>query len=946
MTFNLLSRFILWLKNIFYILPEKKTFDATQPPEEKSIKVAPAKEIIGKVSPAEEEKPVEVPPSEEKIIEVTALPEERLPEETSEEEIPTAEAEHTKKEVKTKKRKPYKKKVLREERTKEPIKPSENEKKIVDPKQRKIIDLGSSKRKKLRSDKQLQQPSEVSIDDIAMEKENLQRVESPFVEIDLDESKVFLILPQQQFKVDTADEIPQQLSYDFQLNGEKKKVTVKVTDNNRGFVSVQEKRIHLENPLGNFQVVFPGELQGRTYSYSHNNQNLYAFVAIGNNRGRMHYLYDKDRNINSLPKRDVWVLLNEDFELKIEPDLIEERWIWEKYRPLRVDLKEMDELIVKNSQTNEEERLPCETTFSIKGEQLVEDDFKYEMPIFIGKTLKIKAPWKNDSGWNIWIQNKVAGYRVVAENWNGAESINLKLPDDLPCECGEFQMDICHRDTGIPDETLFFRWLPFIELCYSKELIIPDPHQGHKSELIKINFGDIQEWELKYKATQKTEFVEDGYYQIELPPEEDTLPFSIAKRGKPETGIGIQLTIPRLKWKITEMTPWKDKKLKIDRNKLARGEELDLFINTNDQINKYEISAFLEEKGQPRQGPVRFKLRGGLYLLGLNEFYDTIDSYKGEIELKIIIQREGYPQILGEFEIIYIPKDIVGYYRGKNSKESFSEEDLAELNCLFEKCANTLRSSRIMSFVDDDKLSLPMIFKQYIDRWRGQGEQVNEGNVLCASEHYESFFEEIKNILSLPWVLYLWFYNHIEISFLPISRDGLYFYLTLFKNRKKDVQFVFERKSYENEFIDDTLSLLKQAWVYLGISPDPTFKMNFALNPEYRKTLFFNDVADPGDLRYLVEKWKYHLKKNGTLAKMDSDIKLLGRETIEEGKNMRIGGYISHEGALDMNIEHRIEVNMKFIPTTEKDRAVNDAKNYLKEYVNKNGDEKHANRSS
>jgi len=703
--FNLFNRFILWLKKIFRIRP--KANEVTRPPGKKSVKVTPAKEKPEEVSPAEE-KPVEVPLSEEKTIEVTPLlgerppevpsekkpveakpPEEKTPEVPPEKEtllkprLETSEVElkieHLEEEAKTKTRKPYKKKAPTEERKEERGKPPEKEKMPAAPKKREKIDLGSTKRKKLRPARQPQQLAEASIersDKTSEEKEALRRVVSPFVEIDLDNAKVFLILPQQRFKSDVVG----QLSYELELDGKKKKAEAKIISNNQGIAKVEEKRIELEEPLVSFQIVFPDELQGKTYIYNHNNENLYAFVAIGNNRGRMCYLYGKEGDINPLPQRYIWALLNEDFELKIEPDVIEERWIWEKYSPFLVNLKETDELVIRNTKTGEEKGFSCEAAFSIEGEQLTDDDFKELMPLFIGEKLKIKAPRESPSGWSVWIQNKVAGYSVVAENWNGVEPLSLKLPHDLPCECGEFQIDICERDERIPIETLFFRWLPFIELNYPRELIIPNQPQGHKSELIKVKVSGV-EWVLNCGVAKKVEFIEGNYYQIELPPEDDMVRFSITKKGKPETDTKFQITIPRLRWRTSKQHTWGDKFQKIERKDLGPGEPFYLLIQTNDFDNKYELLGILETNGQKLQEG-KFIRKGMEYNLELNQFYDTIRQNKDELSLKVEIQMEKHNHLISE---VYILKFALPIIRCKHIACNFETYCREEMVSHFEK---------------------------------------------------------------------------------------------------------------------------------------------------------------------------------------------------------------------------------------------------------------------
>ncbi len=264
-------------------------------------------EIASKAFPQtiQEEIPVEIP---------SQVPQEESREEESEPElIEELKDTEPKKHMEDEKaipmpRKPYKKRAPMEERKRNLGELSPTEKKPSELKRWETY-LGDLPQKL----RQTKRPRRLLVDKIGNEmtdrgpeeKEVTESIGSPFVEIDLDESKVFLVLPQQ-------------LSYELELDGEKQEVTVKATDSNRGFSLLQEKRICLETPVKNLRVQFPDKVKGRVYSYIHHNESLYAFVAIGNNRGRMHYLYNKDGNINPISRRVVWILVSEDFGLQTE----------------------------------------------------------------------------------------------------------------------------------------------------------------------------------------------------------------------------------------------------------------------------------------------------------------------------------------------------------------------------------------------------------------------------------------------------------------------------------------------------------------------------------------------------------------------------------------------------------------------------------------------------
>lgn len=651
MPFNLFSGFIRWLKKLFHIrlpagvLPERKPVELTQQPEETSIKIVPTEEKPGEVSIAEEEKPVEGLLPEEKTIDIIQLTEKRP----------------------SKPPKPYKKKSLTEERKEES---STIKRKMPSHEQRKTIHLGNTQRRRRSLTGMQRKPAsdenieKETTDKVLEEKEFLTTVESPYVEINLDNAEVYLILPEQQFKANAVNETPYQVSYTLNLNGKQKEVSVGITTNSSGLMFVEEKRILLEVPLVKFQVTFPDELQGRKYIYNHHDSRLYAFVAIGNNRGRIFYLYDEDGDVNLLPKRVVWVLLREEFELQTRlgsGDITEERWIWEKYQPFRIDLSEIDALVIKNRISGEEKSFALQSTFRVEGEQLVEDDYKKECPLFTGKTLKIVAPYENQSGWSVWILHKAGSAQMVSQNWAGIDPLILRLPDNLPCEFGEFQIDICQQNTRIPDETIFFRLMPCIELNYPKELIIPHPKLGHTLSTISVKLDSDNEWELKHKEDRKikVKLTQHNFYQIELIDEEDTFRFSLAQTSRPESIVNFQITIPRLKWKTSKQKMWGGISQKIERNDLKSGESFYLLIQTNDFDNKYDLLAILETNGQKLQEEGKFIRKGMEYSLELNQFFDTITHNKDELILKVEVRKAKDSALLGKPEILYFPTKSV-----------------------------------------------------------------------------------------------------------------------------------------------------------------------------------------------------------------------------------------------------------------------------------------------
>jgi hypothetical protein len=144
----------------------------------------------------------------EKIIEVTVI----LPK--------------PKEETKKKAQKSYKKGPLRNKSIKRKIKTKR--KQPSSEKKEEKIDLG---KKKPNSLKVKPQPSLEEREKKSEEKEVTTRIESPFIELDLDKPSVFLVLPQQRFKLDdTVNNVLRQLNYKLELNGEKETTTAPSTN--------------------------------------------------------------------------------------------------------------------------------------------------------------------------------------------------------------------------------------------------------------------------------------------------------------------------------------------------------------------------------------------------------------------------------------------------------------------------------------------------------------------------------------------------------------------------------------------------------------------------------------------------------------------------------------------------------------------------------------------
>jgi len=613
---NIFKRFISWILSFFSKKRNEK--------EQKNVSQGEVKLAKGKETKVNEEKTLS-------IKEVTKNIEDQRTKEKEEEVI----------------HKPRIKKSPVERREKH--KTTIGDKRGIHRLKEKEVDLG--KAKKTTTTKHVSPPKELlqKTQDESKKSEkpslSLPHILSPYIEINFDEAKVFLVLPKQILPIDSIDISSQnELEYRLKINSKEKEITAKVSKNEET-IEVEEKRMELKEPLHDFEVNFPEEIGGKTYKYKHKDNMFYIFLPSGNS-GKMYYLYDETGIVNPLPRHNVWILLHEDFKLFIEPINEDLRWIWENYQPLNINLKESNELIIRNRKTGTEKKISCELTFTFDTSNAIFDDFGEISPIFTENIIKINAPNKNSSGWAVWIQNKRVGSKLVKNDWTGDKPLVLNLPDDLPCKCGEFQIDICEQK-GEPITTLFFRYIASLWLQYNKDLILPDPQKGHRTENIEIILENPEDFELNtnYKVVE----AQKGF-RILVPPENDTVRLFISRKNMPETMVNLQITLPRLKWRTSKQEFWGSKPIQIKREDLILGEDFYLFVRSN-SLSKYNLSIVLESNGEKFQ-EAKFVRKGVDYTFLLNQFYDTIKKNKKRLKLQIIIEKDGH--VVGEIPIAFI----------------------------------------------------------------------------------------------------------------------------------------------------------------------------------------------------------------------------------------------------------------------------------------------------
>jgi ribosomal protein L13E len=534
----------------------------------------------------------------------------------------------------------------------------------------KIHDLAKSRRHLQPSPR----PKEFSTEE-KREKEKIQlqkRIAAPYFELDLDDIQVFLIIPSHRLPAASSDNFPSRLIYQLELNGETISLPAsvkKVKDE----IQVDQVSIRIDKRINIFRIIYPPELENREYEYSHSDDSLYVFIAVGS-RGTMHYMYDNKGNQIPLPDRDVWIALKDDYTLLTEPNSIEERPLWNCYNLRLVGLKNLCEIKIKNIKTEVIKKFNINRSFSIEGDMLVKDDYVNQMPLFSGNTIKIISPFSADeSKFNIWIQNRFAGFKIIPAIFSNG-LVSIKLPEDLPCDAGEFQIDICKEGENKPIDTLFFRFVPRLDLKFSNELIFPDKNKGHKEEQINI-FINKDEWKLNLDNKGKIEIDEtSNAYQLKLPSDLDSIHFSLFKKTNPKTITHIAITIPRLKWRTSDITEWNDKHLDIIKDNLQFGRDFYLIVRSNDYFEKYNLIAYLKSDEGAIHHEINFERKGIDYYVLLNELYDTIKSNPRDLYLNVKVYHNG--RHLGEFNAMrfYTKKETSKGMPSEPEKEDLSKE--------------------------------------------------------------------------------------------------------------------------------------------------------------------------------------------------------------------------------------------------------------------------------
>jgi hypothetical protein len=506
---------------------------------------------------------------------------------------------------------PYKRKTI-DDRIVEEEKKSKKEKRDI--KQNRVLDLGGIKNTK----RNLEIKKRIKSD--SKKRENRKAlVKSPYVEINFDVQAVYLILPQQKIKLDSRIQGDDKAQYKILLDNEEKIIDLKITEADE-YSYIDIKRIKIEEPLESFEVNYPKILDNRVFTYRQPNKNVYAFVSKKNNTGKLYYLFDQDGNYNNIPKKDIWLLFDiEKIHLETEPFLIDTNYIWDRYNPALYKLKESKEIVLRNDEDNTIQSIGCEDNFNLVGKEDIEDDLSDLSPIFSDSDIVLKSSKENRKGWVVWLQNNIISY-----NWNGVDELNLKEYEKIFDDYGEYQISICNKKSNVPIETIPFRYLPGIEIKYRDHFKPPEENTGYSIENLEVFFNDSY---LKWRIFSEQEFkVATNGYKALIDEENDTINFKIAKRATPKNRVPIQVTIPKIKWRISN-TNWTSKYVDINRDMIDFSKNNYLYTKISGNKEFFKIIAFIDDDNGQESHFIRKK---DFFEVSLNRYMDTIKEYKDE----------------------------------------------------------------------------------------------------------------------------------------------------------------------------------------------------------------------------------------------------------------------------------------------------------------------------
>ena len=511
------------------------------------------------------------------------------------------------------------------------------------------------------------------------------KVKDPYVELDFIEKRANLVIPEQVIKVQNPLKA---IDYQIKINSQEINSRVHITQIDKNHLRVERKEFEITEPLTKFNIEFPKEFDKYHLfqKYQHKDTKFYLFKRKLKNKAKMEYLWDEKGILIPIPKKHLLILHKENLDLTQEPDSIEDLRIWDYERIKYIDLTEENYLIFKDVVNNCELQFPCECDFFLSGNFIL-DDYSKRSPLFIGRTIIISSPIINQEGWEVWIKNRSFGIRLVNDFWTGKAPIILSCPDELGAESGEFQINIKKKESR-RSKILHFRYIQNIEIRCANELIIPQEN-GHDKEVFEVVLGqNYKEWDLNapHNVGQIINEDENGFNLI-LDKFVDSVKFTVMKKGQPISAIKIQITIPRLKWKLGGHVEWTGELIELERRKMINsGKNLTFEVKTNDLKNLYNIKGILKAVGEstPILEVPLHKLKGDIYQCGITILFETLRKNIEKLTFSLEILNSTENSNVIKVNCLYFPKINEPIFDEIKSNEiidllSSTEEDQTEI---------------------------------------------------------------------------------------------------------------------------------------------------------------------------------------------------------------------------------------------------------------------------
>lgn len=474
-----------------------------------------------------------------------------------------------------------------------------------------------------------------------------QRVLAPTVVFNLGaESHVSIVIPEQQIGSGTGS--PDPALYEITLDGEHftKQLSIR---KEAGVSIVEEVTFVTSKPIGRFEIWYPSVVGGKQFVYNHKHRGVYIFTAVGADRGKLLF------NIETLPKRPVWLLAGRAFKVLSEIEVSDERNPWPKHSCSIVDLSTKEFLVLLNETTGEVLKIPCVPTFEIHSNSRIIDDVGMASPIFTESPITISAPHTNESGWRVWIQRAGLSQPISDSYWDGSSGLELDGLFGGSIPPGEYQIDIMDERPGSESVAMFLRFLPHLEIEWQHSLMIPQG--GHVDAPVRVRSLGAEVYELEANASVEPLLMGE-WSSLEVPGDKDSVRFAIVTPSARRVPISVRL--PRLRWQVTKSMDHEvlnDLPVTLTHDQLDPGVPLYLIIETKDRRNDYRMTAKLV--GSQVSQEATLDNRRSKHILSLGQFYDTVRSLKSQACLKVSITFRDSGDFAGSVEpVLFAPRPV------------------------------------------------------------------------------------------------------------------------------------------------------------------------------------------------------------------------------------------------------------------------------------------------